>query len=56
MKTLAKAVFRKLKADGYEPKDAVTLSSELLSLFSLDTLKMWTPENSNVPCGCWALL
>jgi hypothetical protein len=36
MKTMAKAIVRKLKEDGYEPRDVVALSTELLGLLASD--------------------
>jgi hypothetical protein len=36
VKILAKSIFRELKTNGYEPREIVALSTELLDLLSTD--------------------
>ena len=36
VKILAKSIFRELKTNGYEPREIVALSTELLSLITTD--------------------
>ncbi len=36
MRIMAKAIFRKLKTDGYDSRDVVSLSTELIGLLTSD--------------------